>query len=164
MAVVNVKALLDTMPQTGSVEWIGVRPAHKAPMKVLEAVNISIENGLAGDRYIKKNGNRQITLFQAEYLPVLASILKLETVDPALLRRNLLVSGINLLAFANRSFQIGSVILEMTGMCHPCSRMEENLGPGAYNAMRGHGGITAKVIQAGTICLGDAVTLFVPNY
>ena len=100
-----------------------------------------------------------MTLLQAEHLEVMANMLKLEEIDPALMRRNILVLGINLQAFADRQFQIGEVVLEMTGGCHPCSRVEQNLVSGAYNAMRGHGGITAKVIQGGTIRVGDAVQL-----
>ena len=95
-----------------------------------------------------------------EHLKVVASILGKDEVDPLLTRRNIVISGVNLLAFKNMQFQIGKdVILEMTGACHPCSKMEKNLGPGGYNAMRGHGGITTKVIQGGEIGVGDEVRL-----
>jgi MOSC domain-containing protein YiiM len=68
------------------------------------------------------------------------------------------VAGINLLALKGRRFRVGAALLEHTGPCEPCSRMEEALGPGGYNAMRGHGGITARVLERGTIRLGDAVS------
>ena len=106
----------------------------------------------------KRKSKRQVTLIQAEHLPVVASILDRDApVDPELLRRNIVVSGINLLTLKDQRFRIGGVILEGSGPAVPCSRMEENLGPGGYNAMRGHGGITARVIEAGTIAIGDEV-------
>jgi MOSC domain-containing protein YiiM len=67
------------------------------------------------------------------------------------------VSGINLLSLKGLRFRIGEAVLEGTGPCDPCSRMEENLGPGGFQAMRGHGGLTARVIEAGTVCVGDRV-------
>ncbi|PWG62488.1 MOSC domain-containing protein [Spiribacter halobius] len=98
----------------------------------------------------------------ARHLHALAArigeICGLEIADPALLRRNLVVSGINLWALRDRRLRIGDVVLEGTGPCDPCSRMEEALGEGGYNAMRGHGGITARVIAAGTLALGAPVT------
>lgn len=154
-----IKELMNTIPQEGRVEWVSIRPERRGEVKALGAVLASIENGLEGDHYSGTSGKRQVTLIQAEHLAAVASILKKEKIDPALTRRNIVVSGINLLAFADQQFQIGGAILEMTGPCHPCSRMEENLGEGGYNAMRGHGGITARVVKGGTIKIGDGVKL-----
>jgi MOSC domain-containing protein YiiM len=83
----------------------------------------------------------------------------METVPPELLRRNLLVEGINLLALKNRTISIGDVEMEVTGLCHPCSHMERALGPGGYNAVRGHGGITARITSPGALRVGDPVIL-----
>ena len=80
-----------------------------------------------------------------------------ETIDPGLTRRNIVVAGINLLALKGKVFHIGEAVLEYSGECHPCSRMEKNLGQGGYNAMRGHGGITAKVLKSGSISVNDLV-------
>jgi MOSC domain-containing protein YiiM len=99
---------------------------------------------------------RQVTLIQHEHLAVIAALLG-HAVPPELLRRNVVVSGVNLIGLKNRRFRIGTALLEGSGPCDPCSRMEENLGPGGYNAMRGHGGITARVVIAGTIRPGDDV-------
>lgn len=84
-------------------------------------------------------------------------------VEPAILRRNVIVSGINVIALKGARFRIGESLLLGTGPCEPCSRMEEALGPGGYNAMRGHGGITARVLEAGRINIGDAVTFICRN-
>jgi MOSC domain-containing protein YiiM len=82
-----------------------------------------------------------------------------EIIDPAQIRRNVVVEGINLLALQDHRVQIGEAVVDITGLCHPCSRMEEVLGPGGYNAMRGHGGLTARVVRPGAIKLGDEVRL-----
>ena len=151
--------LLDSLPQIGKVNYISIRPVKRAHPQSQESVNVSVEGGLDGDHYSGSSKKRQVTLIQQEHLDGVANILGKENIDPGLTRRNIVVSGINLLAFKDRQFQIGDVVLEMTGLCHPCSRMEENLGPGGYNAMRGHGGITTKVIKGGTVEIGSKVKL-----
>jgi MOSC domain-containing protein YiiM len=154
----TLKTLLGTLPQKGNVRWIGIRPARREPLQQVAEVEVDEKEGLLGDHFSgKKSSKRQVTLIQAEHLDAVASMLQREEIDPASLRRNIVVKGINLLALKDKQFQIGEVVLEMTGLCHPCSRMEENLGPGGYNAMRGHGGITAKIISGGRIRQGDEV-------
>lgn len=142
----------------GRLTWIGTRPARRGAMQVLEEVALEAGQGLVGDRYhTRTNGGRQASLIQAEDLRAIASYLGRDDVAPIDLRRNLVTAGINLLALKDRRFRIGPALLEWSGECHPCTRMEETFGPGGYNAVRGHGGILARVIEGGTIRLGDAV-------
>ena len=150
----------DTMPQVGCVQWIGLRPGPRETIQVVEKAELDTDSGLVGDRF---NGGasakRQVTLIQSEHLDAIANILGIEKVDPSDVRRNIVVSGINLQSLKERTFRIGSALLKATGNCPPCSRMEENLGPGGYNAMCGHGGITAYVVKGGLIGCGDSVQL-----
>jgi MOSC domain-containing protein YiiM len=104
-----------------------------------------------------------VTLLQSEHLPAVGALLGRGPVDPVLLRRNLVVAGCNLRALQGRRFTIGDVELEGTGECHPCSRMEEALGEGGYQAMRGHGGLNARILRGGTLRVGDAVELCAPG-
>lgn len=143
-------------PRAGRLEWIGLRPARRAALATPASAEVDA-TGLIGDRYAGRSGKRAVTLIQAEHLPVVAALMGHAELDPAVTRRNLVVSGINLYALRSERFRVGSVLLEGTGTCDPCSLMEESLGAGGYNAMRGHGGITARVIEPGRMALGDAI-------
>ena len=156
----TVARLLATLPQAGRLEWIGQRPVRRQPLVAVVEAEVLTDSHLLGDHARPKpGGKRQLTLIQHEHLAAVAGFLGLDgPLDPSRLRRNLAVSGLNLLALKNRRIQLGDeVVLDITGECHPCSRMEEELGPGGYNAMRGHGGLTAHIIRGGTIRVGDAV-------
>jgi MOSC domain-containing protein YiiM len=150
--------LMATLPRSGRVEWIGLRPKRAVPMREAEAVEAKTGLGLVGDRYSGGSGKRGVTLIQAEHLPAIAALSGHERVAPALLRRNVVVSGIPLIALKGRRFRIGGVVLEGTDSCDPCSNMEVALGPGGFNAMRGMGGLCARIIEGGTFGIGDAVT------
>ncbi len=151
---------MDNFGVAGKVEWLGVSPVRRQAVSAVAEAVVTPEDGLVADHHSGgRKKKRQVTLIQAEHLPVVASMTGHDEIDPAWLRRNIVVSGINLLALRSRRFAVGEVVLEMTGLCHPCSRMEENLGLGGFNAMRGHGGINARVLSGGTIHLGDSVRL-----
>ncbi|MCW5649520.1 MAG: MOSC domain-containing protein [Ramlibacter sp.] len=147
---------------TGRVEALIVRGSPREPARCIDATVALARIGLADDRLGHKGeaelSTRQVTLIQAEHLPVIARLAHLPgTVDPVRLRRNIVVSGINLLALRNARIHVGEAVLEVVGPCAPCSRMEEEVGPGGYAAMRGHGGMTARVLTTGAIRVGDEV-------
>jgi MOSC domain-containing protein YiiM len=145
----------------GRVEAIVVRGSPREPARRIAHTQALAGIGLADDRLGRRGeaelSTRQVTLIQSEHLPVIAGLAGVAALDPTGLRRNLVVSGINLLALKNARLQVGQALLEIVGPCQPCSRMEEVIGPGGYAAMRGHGGMTARVIAGGSIHEGDAV-------
>ncbi|MDQ3618243.1 MAG: MOSC domain-containing protein [Pseudomonadota bacterium] len=149
--------LMANLPRPGRVEWIGLRPGREVVMTSVDEASAQVGSGLIGDRYTGASGKRDVTLIQAEHLPVIATLSGHDSVSPALLRRNLLVSGLPLIALKGRRFRIGEVLLEGTDACDPCSRMEEALGPGGFNAMRGMGGLCARILEGGAIHVGDSV-------
>ena len=154
----SVQELLATLPQRGRLELILVRPERRAPPVRVEHALALPRRGLTGDHRSKRSSNsaRQVTLIQAEHLPVIGALSN-GAATPEQLRRNLVVSGVNLFALKERRFRIGEAVFEGAGLCHPCSRMEEALGPGGYNAVRGHGGLLARVLEEGEIRVGDVL-------
>lgn len=166
---INLRELSRRFAQVGCLEAIYLRPQRHAPVLRVAQAEVLERRGLAGDRTAQREsspggGKRHISLIQSEHLPVVAGLLGLPALDPALLRRNLVVSGLNLIAarglFRDQPLRLrlgDQVVLELTGPCEPCSRMELALGAGGYNAMRGHGGMTARVLQGGWLRAGDRV-------
>jgi MOSC domain-containing protein YiiM len=164
----TLDTLLSRFPGDGLLQAIVLRPARDCAAVSVTQARALAGRGLEGDRSAARaaggSSKRQVTLFQHEHLALLAAWLRREHVDPLLLRRNLVVSGLNLVSAKsplrdlNLRLHVGaSAVLEVTGPCDPCSKMERTLGAGAYTALRGHGGLTARVLVDGEIRLGDRV-------
>ena len=140
----------------GAVAWLGIRRGRRVPMEPCDALLLDPEDGVVGDR--TRGGNRAVTLIGSADLVAIGAFVGLDgPAPPEALRRNVVVRGLNLHALKDEVFRLGDATLAAPGPCHPCSRMEEQFGPGGYNAVRGHGGITARVLAGGAVRLGDAI-------
>jgi MOSC domain-containing protein YiiM len=159
--VITIRDLNAPPHIAGRVELIVVRGSPRHLARSVSCTVAIAGVGLADDRLGRRGeaelSTRQVTLIQAEHLPVIARLARVDHADPIRLRRNLVISGINLVALKNARLRIGAALLEVVGPCQPCSRMEEEIGPGGYAAMRGHGGMTARIIEGGAIAVGDDV-------
>jgi MOSC domain-containing protein YiiM len=141
----------------GRLEWIGVRPGRKQELLVMEAAEALAGLGLEGDHRCGKTPGsaRQVTLISSEFIRMIETYTGLEQINPLLLRRNLVVSGINLNALRHQQFKIGTAVFEATALCHPCVRMDQALGQGGTAAMLGYGGLCARILESGMLRIGD---------
>ncbi len=172
--MLDLRYLTRQSHRTGVLQAIYVRPQRGVAALAVEAVGAVEARGLIGDRTADRprsttgGSRRQVTLIQSEHIPLIARWSGHEALDAAILRRNLVIAGVNLVAarspFADQPMRVhigDAVVLVVTGECAPCSKMEEALGPGGYNAMRGHGGVTARIVHGGMLRIGDSVRLAV---
>lgn len=148
----------------GRLEWIGLRSERRGEVRVVEHAQALVGLGIEGDhRCLKSSGSaRQVTIISREFIQQISQQLGLAVIDPALLRRNLVISGMNLNLLRFQRLQIGEAIFETSALCDPCSRMDEALGKGAAAAMYGYGGLCARIIQGGNIAVGNAVVRLSP--
>ena len=166
----GLRTLTTEFPRPGKLDAIWVRSKRRGAMHALSEAQAEIGRGLLGDhrstslRLEPARRTREITLIQAEHIPLVAQWVGKAQLDAGLLRRNLVISGLNLLSMrspfadARLVWQLGDeVLLKITGPCDPCSRMEALLGQGGYNAMRGHGGLTAMLLRGGRLKVGDVL-------
>jgi len=132
-------------------------------METLDHADITVEQGIHGDfRGSLKPGRnkRQVTVMAAEGWR--DALRELDAAIPWEQRRvNLLVEGLALEGAGDARIVFDSgLVLEITGECDPCSRMEE-VAPGLKAVLLPHwrGGVTTKVIQSGPVRVGDKVRI-----
>jgi len=138
--------------------WIGLRPSRRGSIETPSSVVAECGRGLHGDHALRgRNYDRQLTLITSADLEILASALG-RRVDPVQLRRNLLLQGVSTSFRSGDRYRLGEVLLQVTGPCEPCGRMKAALGQEGFAAMRGHGGVTARILRGGLLRLGDALS------
>lgn len=114
--------------------------------------------GVKGDRYYghADNYKGQITLIDRATIDAVAAHLGVTSVDPKVFRRNIVVRGMDLNELIGRYFKLGSTWLYGTEECSPCFWMDDTIGEGTLETMRGRGGLRCRIAETGTIRVGPS--------
>lgn len=126
-------------------------------MRVDEAV-CEAGQGLAGDRYHGEDpgAKTQVTFLAREVVEEMCRTLGIDQPDYSSLRRNVLVSGVDLNSLIGATFAIDGVFFEGVEECKPCYWMDEAVAPGANAFLVGRGGLRCRILTGGTLRCGPA--------
>ncbi len=124
----------------------------------VDSVECVLGRGLKGDRFFdfKENFKGQITFFEQSVFEAVSAALEIEDLDVAQMRRNVIVSGVELNELVGKEFEIQGVRFLGTEECAPCYWMNDAVGEGAEELMKGRGGLRCRILSSGTLSLGKA--------
>jgi FdhD protein len=127
-------------------------------MTPLEEAVCHAGQGIAGDRYHGEDpgSKKQVTFVSREVVDEMCRALSVGRVDYSALRRNVLVSGVDLNALIGKTFIIGGVVFEGVEECKPCYWMDQAVAPGANAFLAGRGGLRCRILADGVLRTGEA--------
>lgn len=147
-----------TRADTGTVVALHLCLGHRQPMRSVVQAAFVAGHGIQGDRHASSNGHgqkRQVLLMDIETLTSY-------NLQPGQLRENITTQGIDLAAIPVGSrLALGGVVLEITGGCTPCYRMDE-LRDGLRHELEGRRGILGRVVGSGAVRFGDTLQALAP--
>ena len=153
---------------SGKVQGIFIASAASDPMLALSTVRAIAGLGLEGDRYSAgvgfysptptTPGARELTLIESEKIAAASQgagvpLTGIET------RRNIVTSDVDLPALLGKRFTIGQVVCEGVRDCPPCNHLDELTSKRLMPHLVRTGGLRARIVEGGTITVGDAITL-----
>ena len=139
---------------SGSIISMRLCVGSRDPMKEVNDANFITGQGMEGDRHLRSDGrrsNRQVLIMDSETLSHFDLL-------PGQVRENVTVAGLDFssIAAGDKVSLGGDVILEITGDCEPCARMDE-LRPGLKDEIDGKRGLLAFVEKGGVVSVGAEV-------
>jgi MOSC domain-containing protein YiiM len=129
------------------------KPADDHPMIEVSEVECVAGRGLRGDRFFdyKPDYKGQITLFSAEIYDELCGIFQVIDREPSAFRRNVITRGIDLNSLIGQEFMLQGIRFLGTGECSPCYWMDQAFASGTEAALKGRGGLRAKILTDGIL-------------
>ena len=136
---------------TARIVSIQLCPGHREPMQLVSSATLITGVGMEGDKHAESKSFRQLLLADKEALDAVG-------VTPGTIKENLTVEGLNVMDLPEGSqLRLGtSAVLEITKICEPCFRMDE-IRDGLKQELEGRRGMVARVVQGGTIRVGDPI-------
>jgi len=130
-----------------------------------QSVSCVAGKGIEGDRYFdhKENYKGQVTFFSEDVAADLEQALDLPGLDRSAMRRNVLLKGIDLNTLVGKRFRLGDLILTGSEECSPCYWMNEAVGPGAHEWLKGNGGLRCRIETGGILPTGPAELEILPE-
>ena len=150
------------------VEAIYISPGHnyfgrygKASLKhetqLVDLVRCVAGRGLEGDRFFdyKEDYKGQVTFFSQEIFEKMCETLDVYNKSTAVVRRNVVVSGVDLNELVGKRFTLQGIAFEGMKECSPCEWMDEAFAPGAMDFLKGRGGLRCRILTDGILKTGD---------
>ena len=128
------------------------------PLLEVERIECIAGHGIRGDRYYdySENYQGQITFFSAEVFESLARNSGLTNKSPGVLRRNVIVSCVDLNKLIGKEFVIQGVRFRGTGHCKPCYWLDQAFAAGTERFLERNGGLRAQILTDGALAVGEA--------
>jgi MOSC domain-containing protein YiiM len=139
----------------GTVEGIYVAAEREAPTMARGTVQAIPGRGLEGDRKFDAD-KHDLTLIEAEAIEHLATESGID-LGPGEPRRQVVTRGVGLNDLVGKRFRVGEVLCEGEELCHPCRHLERLTQPGVLKGLVNRGGLCARILEGGTISVGDRV-------
>jgi MOSC domain-containing protein YiiM len=133
-------------------------PPGDFPLIAVHEIECVAGHGIRGDRFFDyaDDYKGQITFFSREIFDLMSENFGLTAKSPGVLRRNLIVSGVDLKELIGVDFELQGVQFRGTGHCAPCHWMNDAFAPGAEEFLAGRGGLRARILSDGRIARGGA--------
>lgn len=126
-------------------------PAGDAPCREVDVLECVAGRGVRGDRFFdyRPDYPGQITFFSAEVFAELCAALDVRDAAPSAVRRNVVLSGVELGELIGQEFELQGVRFRGMAECRPCYWMDQAIAPGAETWLQGRGGLRAKILTSG---------------
>jgi MOSC domain-containing protein YiiM len=123
---------------------------HRFPMEELSEAEVIEDKGFKGCIHGRAGSKRQVSLMDQETLDELG-------LTPGVVKENITTRGLDFQSLETGNIlRIGNCVLEITGPCHPCARMDE-IRMGLQEELRGQRGWLCRVQESGIIRRGDRI-------